>query len=85
MSDRVCAESATRKALLSRRPSRASYQLTNRLTPSVTPITAQLRSEISGGRSRPPRPSAYVTRSHASDKSARPMTAVAAVSNLRWP
>ena len=44
----MCAASAIRNALFSRRPSRASYALTNTLTAIVAPITAQLTSEISG-------------------------------------
>ena len=46
----MCVESATRKALFSRRPSRASYQLTKRFTPMVAAMTTQLRSADLGQR-----------------------------------
>ena len=77
--------SATRKALLSRRPSRASYQLTPTFTAMVAAITAQLRRPITGSSGFVVRERAPERSSHASVISAAPMTSVAAVSNLRWP
>ena len=81
----MCVESATRKALFSRRPSRASYQLTKRLTPIVAAMTTQLSRPISGSAGFAVRPRAPEKTSHASARSATPMRRVAAVSNLRWP
>ena len=81
----MCVASATRKALFRRRPSRASYQLTNRLTPIVAAMTAQLSGPISGSAGFAVRPRAPEKTSQARARRAKPIRSVAAVSNLRWP